>query len=394
MRIAFYSPRSTHLEHGLEKGGDPIFLHELFAGLRRAGHEVEVVSRLNVHDLWRGRVPARRLLTEALAVRRRQKQLRPDAWLVYKPSRTYPDLFGWWQRPKRYVLIGAHTWQSRRIPRVWRSFLAWAYRRTLRRADFVTVLLPQTLERLQDYYGVEPERARLLFTAVPVPADVPAQDDARRRLGLPVDVPIVLSTTRLTEPGSGQGKTEMILDLLSVAPSLPADALVVVGGDGPGRGAIEAEVRRLRLQERVRLVGAVERADTTWYFAACDVYVQPHPLDGPWLSVLEAQAVGRPVVTMHTRSGELTVDVGGSGLLARTIDDFGDHVRALTADRDRSAAMGRRARQFILDAHSIDVRVRQIEELLEAGRPRPQHRPDRVRTLRRLRAKEDSALHG
>ena len=393
MRIAFYSPRSTHLEHGLEKGGDPIFLHELFAGLQRAGHEVEVVSRLNVHDLWRGRVPARTLLSEALAVRRRVKRFRPDAWLVYKPSRTYPDLFGWWLRPKRYVLLGAHTWQSRRIPRRWRSFLAWAYRRTLQRADFVTVLLPQTLGRLRTY-GVEPERARLLFTAVPVPADVPAQDDARRRLGLPGDVPIVLCTTRLTEPGSGQGKTEMVLDLLSVAPSLPADVLIVVGGDGPGRAAIEAEVRRLGLHERVRLVGAVDRAETTWHFAACDLYVQPHPLDGPWLSVLEAQAAGRPVVTMHTRSGELTVDVGGSGLLARTIDEFGEHVRALTSDRERCAAMGRRARQFILDEHSIDVRVRQIEELLEAGRPRPQRLSDRARTLPRLRAKEDSALHG
>jgi glycosyltransferase involved in cell wall biosynthesis len=393
MRIAFYSPRSTHLEHGLEKGGDPIFLHDLFDGLRRAGHEVDVVSRLNVHDLWRGRVPVRTLLTEAFAVRRRMKSFRPDAWLVYKPSRTYPDVFGWWQRPRRYVLLGAHTWQSRRIPRRWRSGLAWAYRRTLRRADFVTVLLPHTLERLRGY-GVEPERVRLLLTAVPVPADVPPQEQARKRLGLPLDVPIVLCTTRFTTPDSSQGKTRMILDLLSMTPSLSPDVVILVGGDGPGRPAIEAEIGRLELGDRVRLAGAVDRADTRWYFAACDVYVQPHPLDGPWLSVLEAQAAGRPVITMHTRSGELTVDVGRSGLLARTIDEFGEHLQTLTSDRARCAAMGRMARQFIVGAHSIEVRVRQIEELFAAEQSHPEQLPDRTRAMLPSRAKEDSALHG
>lgn len=366
MRIAFYSPRSTHLEPGLAQGGDPVFLHNLFAGLRQAGHEVEVVSQLNVHDVWRGRVSARRLLREALTVRKRVRSFRPEAWLVYKPSRTYPDIFGWWQRPRRYVLIGAHTWQSHRIPRRWRAILAWAYRRTLRRADLVTVLLPRTFERLLRYHGVERERLRLLFTAVPIPGSVPSQEEARGRLGLPLAAPIVLCTSRFTEPDSGQGKTKMILDLLSVAPALPPETLIVVGGDGPGRPEIERELDRLGLGDRVRLVGEVQREDTKWFFAACDVYAQPHPLDGPWLAVLEAQASGRPVITMRTRSGELTVDDGRSGLLADSIEGFGEQLAALTSDRQRCAAMGREARRFIADFHSIDVRVRQIEEVLDA----------------------------
>lgn len=365
MRIAFYSPRSTHLKPGLAQGGDPVFLHNLFDGLRRAGHEVEVVSWLNVHDVWRGRVKARELLGEALSVRRRVRTFRPEAWLVYKPSRTYPDVFGWWQRPRRYVLIGAHTWQSHRIPRRWRALLAWAYRRSLRRADLVTVLLPLTLERLGNY-GVDRERLRLLFTAVPIPDDVPSQAEARSRLGLPLEAPIVLCTTRFTDPSGGQGKTEMVLDLLSVVPSLAPETLLVVGGDGPGRPQIELEVERLRLSDRVRLVGEVQREDTKWFFAGCDVYAQPHPLDGPWLSVLEAQACGRAVITMRTRSGELTVDDGRSGLLADSIEGFGEQLAALTSDRQRCAAMGREARRFIADFHSIDVRVRQIEEVLDA----------------------------
>ena len=370
MRIAFYSPRSTLLEPGLTYGGDPIFLHDLLAGLRSSGHEVEIVSRLNVRDVWHGRVTLRLLLREALAVRTRVKSFQPDAWLVYKPSRTYPDIFGWWQRPRRYVLLGAHTWQSKKIPRRWRTPLAWAYQRTLRRADVVTALWPGTLERLRKR-GVEPERSRLLFTAVPVPTQLPSQDDARSRLGLPPEVPIVASMTRFTSPDHAHGKTKMVLDLLSVAPSLPADALIVVGGDGPARPRIEMEVERRGLRERVRLLGEVHRSDVTSFFAACDVYAQPHPLDGPWLSVLEAQACGRPVVTMRTRSGELTVDAGRTGLLADTLEEFGSQLARLASDRARCASMGRAARQFISDFHSIDVRVRQIEELLGGNHSRP-----------------------
>jgi glycosyltransferase involved in cell wall biosynthesis len=365
MRIAFYSPRSSLLQPGLAQGGDTVFLQALFSGLGQAGHEVEIVSHLDVRDLWCGRITLPSLCKEALAVRRRVRAFEPEAWLVYKPSRTYPDIFGWWQSPRRYVLLGAHTWQSRKIPPRWRGVLAWAYRQTLRQADVVTALWPATLERLRKR-GVDPERSRLLFTAVPMPNELPSQGEARRRLGLPNDRPIVLSMTRFTNRDDRHRKTDMVLDLLAVGPSLPADALIVIGGDGPGRGRIETEVERLGLRERVRLLGEVKRSDTTAFFAAGDVYAQPHELDGPWLTVLEAQSCARPVVTMRTRSGELTVDEGRTGLLTETLGEFGSQLAALVSDRQRCAAMGKAARQFIADSHSMDVRVRQIEELLDA----------------------------
>jgi glycosyltransferase involved in cell wall biosynthesis len=156
----------------------------------------------------------------------------------------------------------------------------------------------------------------------------------------------------------------MVVDLLSVVASLSPDVMIVLAGDGPGRPRIESEVAQLGLGNRVRLAGAVEHGAIQWLFAACDVYAQPFPLDSPSLSVLEAQACGRPVVTMRTGSAELTVDAGRSGLLADTLEEFEEHLAALTSDRARCAVMGRHARQFIADFHSNEVRARQIEELL------------------------------
>jgi glycosyltransferase involved in cell wall biosynthesis len=198
---------------------------------------------------------------------------------------------------------------------------------------------------------------------VPVPTLTPPKDQARRRLGLPVDVPIALCATRFKELGHSEGKTEMILDLLSVVPMLP-DVLVVLAGDGPARSRIEAEVARLGIRDRVRLVGSIDHADLEWFFAACDLCAYPHPQDRPWTSLLEAQVHGRPVVTMRTGSGELTVDDGRTGLLANTLDDFRVHVATLLSDRHRCTQMGEPARRFIIERHSTDARAREIEEVL------------------------------
>jgi glycosyltransferase involved in cell wall biosynthesis len=364
VRIAFYSPRSSHLDLELSRGGDPIFLHGLFAALHARGHEIEVVSRLNVRDVWRGRISLRALIRETIAIRRRMKRFSPDAWLVYNASRTYPDLFGWWQPSRRYVLLAAHSWQSRKVPKRWRWILSLAHRRSLRRADVVTVVRASTADGLRRR-GVDEGRLRIVPPSAKFADTVPSQDEARQRLGLPRDRAIVFCASRLTGPEDRkQGKTEMILDLLSAVVQLSDNVILVLAGDGPGRSRIEAEINRLRLGKRVRLAGAVSNTDVEWFFAACDLYAYPYPGDIPSVSVLEAQACGRPVVAMRTGSGELTVDAGATGLLADTLEEFRDHLAALTNDRARCAEMGRRARRFVSEFHSTDVRARQIEELL------------------------------
>jgi glycosyltransferase involved in cell wall biosynthesis len=334
--------------------------------LRARGHQIEVVSSLDIRDVWRGRVPVRRLLHEAIATRRRVKRFAPDAWLVFRSCRTYPDLLGWWQRPRRYVLLFAYTWQSKKLPRVWKRLFAVAFSLNLRRADRVIADRPVTANRLRRR-GVPADRVAVLPYAVRWPAEVPRQSDARKRLGLPSERPVILGATRLPELSSNGLKTEMFLELLRAFAGMRSDALLVLVGDGAGRVHVERAVRDLRLGDRVRMPGAVDNDEMTWFYAACDVYVYPNPLDRPWVSVLEAQACGRPVVTMRTESAELTVDEGKTGLLADDLDQFRTHLEALVADRARCESMGRAARRFIADRHSTDAFALQLDEWLGAG---------------------------
>ena len=102
------------------------------------------------------------------------------------------------------------------------------------------------------------------------------------------------------------------------------------------------------------------------YLAAADVFAYPYDLDRPWMAALEAQACGRPVVTMRTGSAELTVEDGRTGLLAGDLEEFRAQLAALVADPLRRDEMGAAAREYVLRRHSLDARVGELEDLLAA----------------------------
>jgi len=89
------------------------------------------------------------------------------------------------------------------------------------------------------------------------------------------------------------------------------EALIV--GDGPDRTAVEAEIRRLGLDGRVRLVG--ERDDVPKLLADSDVFALSSRSEGLPVSVLEAMAAELPVVASRVGGlAELVVD-GETGIL-------------------------------------------------------------------------------
>jgi glycosyltransferase involved in cell wall biosynthesis len=75
-------------------------------------------------------------------------------------------------------------------------------------------------------------------------------------------------------------------------------ARLVILGEGPERGNIEAEIARLNLQERVSLAGY---ADPTQYYAAASCFAMTSTRETFGLVIIEALAAGLPVVT--TASG-------------------------------------------------------------------------------------------
>src|SRR5881628_2298146 len=249
------------------------------------------------------------------------------------------------------------------MPKWWRCFFKFVHEHSLARADQVAAYHPRSADGLRAV--VAPERLHLFPPAIKIWDCIPSREESRQRLGLSQEAPVVLCVSRFTlddHERQRPGKTEMVLDLMATLASLPSDAVLVLVGDGPGRRYLEEEVAKHEPEGRVRLVGHVE--DTRWYYAACDLFAYPYRVDLPFVAILEAQSCGRPVVTMGTRSAELIVDSGRTGLLAKDLEDFRGHLAALTRDRVRCEAMGKAGPEYIAKFHSMETRVSQIENLL------------------------------
>ena len=98
-------------------------------------------------------------------------------------------------------------------------------------------------------------------------------------------------------PGKGLEVLEDALALLVKGEEAGHRVELVIVGDGPARAALEARAARLGVGDRIHWLGYV--ADRSTYLdalAACDMFVFPSPAEGFPKVILDAMAVGLPVV--------------------------------------------------------------------------------------------------
>jgi glycosyltransferase involved in cell wall biosynthesis len=147
-------------------------------------------------------------------------------------------------------------------------------------------------------------------------------------------VPRLIAVGRLKAPKD-------FLTLIRAFAGLPEGSFeAVIVGEGPDRRAVEAEIGRLGLEERVRLVG--ERSDVPALLADSDLFVLSSRSEGLPVSVLEAMAAELPVVASSVGGlAELVVD-GETGILVSPGDAeaLAAALRRLSDDRDLRRTLG------------------------------------------------------
>ena len=116
--------------------------------------------------------------------------------------------------------------------------------------------------------------------------------------------PVVLFLGRLE---AYKGAVEFIEAAITMLRTIPDGADVVVVGDGPLRGEMEARVNMAGLAERIRFAGAQPHARVNLYLNAADVYVSTNMYGNLSNANLEAVAAGACLV-LPTSDPSLPLD--------------------------------------------------------------------------------------
>ena len=149
--------------------------------------------------------------------------------------------------------------------------------------------------------------------------------DIRSDSGIPASARVAVNAAALT----GEKDHRTLIRAAHYARAHRPDLHWVIAGEGKLRNSLAAEIRRLGLADRVHLIGHVDRVDAL--IAAADVFVLTSKREGLGSVILDALALGRPVVA--TAAGgipeilppEALVPTGSAELLAQKVAAALDH---------------------------------------------------------------------
>lgn len=226
-----------------------------------------------------------------------------------------------------------------------------------------TLILTYTDEALDGLRPSERQRARSIVH-IGIDENEPAPRDnavPRRAGGLRV-----LTGGRLTHWKGYDLLIEGFAGMLRNRPG--AAARLMITGSGRYQAHLEELVRRNCLEQQVEFVGRLATRDGVFELMRdSDVFALPTLRDGPPVVLLEAMAVGLPVLCLDLgATAELVPGDAGFKIEPRSrryvIEEITRVLELLDSDPDRAAAMGRVARRLALRDHQWS-RIRSELEL-------------------------------
>jgi len=164
----------------------------------------------------------------------------------------------------------------------------------------------------------------------------PARTVARARLGVAPGDFVVAALGRFVPVKGFDVLVAALPRLLQAAPG----ARVLLIGDGPERARLAALADRLGVSGRITVTGAT--TDVAAYLAAADVFAAPSRNEGMGRALVEAMALGLPVVGAAVGGipAVVTDDVSGRLVAAEDADALAGALAELAADGALRAKLG------------------------------------------------------
>jgi 1,2-diacylglycerol 3-alpha-glucosyltransferase len=236
------------------------------------------------------------------------------------------------------------------LPRAWLRAAARRFSRTQGNSVDALVVPSTAMRDVLTGYGVRTPM-HVLPTGIPL-ADFRGGDGERFRAGLGIapQTPMLLFVGRVAH----EKNIEFLLNTLDLARRRVPSTVLVIAGEGPARPRLERLTDRLGLRGSVHFVGYLDRRTTLLdCYAAADAFVFASRTETQGLVLLEAMAVGLPVVSTAVMG---TRDIVGPGRGALVPDDdersFADAIERIVGDAALRTRLSQEARDYVREWHA------------------------------------------
>ena len=314
-------------------GGAERALINLLRGLQERGHQVtlccnyDVVADAAVKRLVPAVIVPLRgdlVLVDATRFADVLKRERPDAVLLGTFKKIW---LGGWAAARAgiehtVVRVGLASDTPRRLK----------YRVALRKYIHTVVLNAESMRAnfLAPVPDYDRSRVITIYNGVIPPQPRHEPGALRRELGIPEGVQVIGAIARL----AGQKRLERLVELTARLSGVHC----IIAGDGTARAALEAEIERLNVTDRVHLIG--QRDDVGDVLSALDLYIVTSDQEGMSNAMLEALWCGVPVLsTPVSGAAEALEPMSGGQAPGAVTTDFSVeqlHHKALALLQDRS----------------------------------------------------------
>ena len=208
-------------------------------------------------------------------------------------------------------------------------------------------------------WGLDPTQLSVLPNPAPELAAIPSRDELRKELQL--DGQVLAFAGRL----GPQKALGMALEAVAAVPGVT----LVVAGDGPDRVALERQARELGLETRVRFLGSVSREQVLRLFRAADASVLSSAWENFPHTVVEALAVGCPVIATAVGGVPEVIREGENGFLvpANDVPALAAAIRRFFDDKELRERLAAAAPESVAGYTEEAMFIRIEDELVRAA---------------------------
>jgi colanic acid/amylovoran biosynthesis glycosyltransferase len=173
--------------------------------------------------------------------------------------------------------------------------------------------------------------------------------------------PTVLYVGRLV-PEKGQA---VLLEAVAELACRGVDVDLTLAGEGSLRGELERIATRLGIAERVAFLGAIGQDDLRDLYERAEVFCLPSFAEGVPVVLMEAMAMGVPVVSTRIAGIPELVENGHSGVLVAPgrADEIADSLSRLLEDSELRRQLGRNGREAVTESFDCAASASRLQAL-------------------------------